>query len=141
MVNMINEFMAALAILCLMILFIRWLFWNIIDFKLNKKTRKERKQGITFKERLFYSRYRTEIPRLLLYLYFGVLLSHILLLAMIPLFFYCINAYYYIINAITKIFIWIDLFILLIIDLAFWGRKNGKTYFNVGRWLKKGKKK
>ncbi|GEM_PF-5920860 len=134
-----NEFMTVLAMLVLMFIMIRWLFLGIIDFRLNKKTRKERKKRLTFKEWLLYSRYRTEIPGLLLYLYFGVLISHILFLILIPIWFHFFIAYYHIINIVAKAFVWTDLFILAAINFAFRGRKDGKTFLNVGRWFKEGK--
>jgi len=134
-----NEFIGTLAILAMMIFFIRWLFWGIIDFQINKKTRKERKKGLTFKEWFLYSRYREELPKLLIYLYFGVWISHIIFLVFIPICYYFMNSYYHFVIIATKVIILSDLSILAIINFAFRGRKDGKTFLNVGRWFKKGK--
>lgn len=46
--------------------------------KLNNSAYKKRKKGETFVEWLFYSRYRKEIPRILLVFYFFIILLHII---------------------------------------------------------------
>ena len=53
---------------------LRFFFGGLIDYQINKSARKKRRQGMTFKEWLFYLRFRNEIPKVLLILYFTVLI-------------------------------------------------------------------
>ena len=68
----------AIIILCwaLAIFYIRWILSGIISYQLNNSALKKRQKGITFKERLLYSRYREEIPKAFLYLYFLIMIGH-----------------------------------------------------------------
>ena len=50
-------------------LFIRGFLWGVKEYPLNNSARKKRKKGETFKEWFLYSRYRKEIPKILLILY------------------------------------------------------------------------
>lgn len=69
---------AALILICwgLAFFYIRWILAGIIAYQLNNSALKKRKKGMTFKERLLYSRYREEIPKLFLYLYFLIVIGH-----------------------------------------------------------------
>lgn len=58
----------------------RSILWGVKELYLSKNERKKRKKEHTFKEWLLYTRYREEIPRILLWLYFTVLIIHPLLL-------------------------------------------------------------
>ena len=60
---------------------VRWEFSNIVDYQLNKNAVKKRKKGMTLKEWFLYTRYREEIPKLLLFLYFVIVIGHPLVLA------------------------------------------------------------
>lgn len=53
---------------------IRWYLWGIKIYPLNPSARKKRKKGETIREWFFYTRYRQEIPKYFLGLYFVVLL-------------------------------------------------------------------
>lgn len=53
---------------------IRWYLWGIKIYPLNPSARKKRKKGETIREWFFYTRYRQEIPKFFLGLYFVVLL-------------------------------------------------------------------
>lgn len=61
-------------------LFIRWFLWGVKEYPLNTSARKKRKRGQTFKEWFLYSRYREEIPKILIILYFSIVLIHPLIL-------------------------------------------------------------
>ena len=63
-------------ILCALLAFltIRWYLWGIKIYPLNPSARKKRKKGETIREWFFYTRYRQEIPKFFLGLYFVVLL-------------------------------------------------------------------
>ena len=53
---------------------IRWYLWGIKIYPLNSSARKKRKKGETIREWFFYTRYRQEIPKFFLGLYFVVLI-------------------------------------------------------------------
>ena len=53
---------------------LRWYLWGIKIYPLNPSARKKRKKGETIREWFFYTRYRQEIPKFFLGLYFVVLL-------------------------------------------------------------------
>jgi len=56
--------------------YIRWFLWGVKEYPLNTSARKKRKRGQSFKEWFLYSRYREEIPAILLFLYFTIVLIH-----------------------------------------------------------------
>lgn len=56
---------------------IRWYLWGIKIYPLNPSARKKRKKGETIREWFFYTRYRQEIPKFFLGLYFVVLLVNV----------------------------------------------------------------
>lgn len=53
---------------------IRWYLWGIKIYPLNPSARKKRKKGETIREWFFYARYRQEIPKFFLGLYFVVVI-------------------------------------------------------------------
>lgn len=53
---------------------IRWYLWGIKTYPLNTSARKKRKKGETIREWFFYTRYREEIPKFFLGLYFVVVI-------------------------------------------------------------------
>lgn len=63
-------------LLCWLLSFwiIRWYLRGIKIYPLNPSARKKRKKGETIREWFFYTRYRQEIPKFFLGLYFVVLL-------------------------------------------------------------------
>lgn len=56
---------------------IRWYLWGIKIYPLNPSARKKRKKGETIREWFFYTRYRQEIPKFFLGLYFVVLIVNV----------------------------------------------------------------
>lgn len=56
---------------------IRWYLWGIKIYPLNPSARKKRKKGETIWEWFFYTRYRQEIPKFFLGLYFVVLIVNV----------------------------------------------------------------
>lgn len=130
------------ALTVLMFFYFRWFFWNVTDFMLNKKSRKRKKDGQTFREWLLYSRYRDAIPKSWLSIYFIFMGIHLIDLAVIIVCnIFSISYITSLIEMSVKIIIWGDIVLLIIFEIAFRGRKNGITYVDVGRWIKKGKKK
>lgn len=55
---------------------IRQILWGVKELYLSKHEKKRRKKGQSFKEWFLYSRYRDEIPTVLLWLYFIVVIAH-----------------------------------------------------------------
>ena len=53
---------------------IRWYLWGIKIYPLNPSARKKREKGETIREWFFYTRYRQEIPKFFLGLYFVVVI-------------------------------------------------------------------
>ena len=105
---------------------LRFFFGGLIDYQINKSARKKRRQGMTFKEWLFYLRFRNEIPKVLLILYFTVLIVHLLILvfgSFIPTWRYFLSKIFY-----------IDSLLALLLGILFWQKKPG---FNYGRWIEK----
>lgn len=114
-------------------LYIRGFLGGVKYYQLNNSARKKRKKGQTFKEWLLYSRYREEIPRILLIGYLVIVAIHPLVLIS------CI-----IINFIKPLdgfgptlakgmFVFDGLWIITI-QLLFWQAKPG---FKYERWIKK----
>ncbi|MEF2800396.1 MAG: hypothetical protein U0N22_00700 [Acutalibacter sp.] len=66
-------------LLCWLLSFwiIRWYLWGIKIYPLNPSARKKRKKGETIREWFFYTRYRQEIPKFFLGLYFVVLIVNV----------------------------------------------------------------
>ena len=66
-------------LLCWLLSFwiIRWYLRGIKIYPLNPSARKKRKKGETIREWFFYTRYRQEIPKFFLGLYFVVLLVNV----------------------------------------------------------------
>ncbi len=127
---------AALIFLCWVLAFfyIRWILAGIIAYQLNNSALKKRKKGMTFKERLFYSRYREEIPKLFLYLYFLIVIGHpavLFVCLLLSLLGPCTEVG----EIFAKGVAGFDFGWLLLYVLAFWpGRGSGPKY---SRWIKK----
>lgn len=60
----------------LSMLYLRSLLSGILRYQLNLSAYKKRKKRQTFREWLFYSRYKQEIPRILRVLYFTIPIIH-----------------------------------------------------------------
>lgn len=112
---------------------IRWYLWGIKIYPLNPSARKKRKKGETIREWFFYTRYRQEIPKFFLGLYFVVvILNAAAILAWIVqhfmgpypdvgyLIFLCLAAF--------------DAVWMLLLRLMFWSRDGDMPY---ERWAPK----
>ena len=73
----------------IMIITICWLFAffsirqeisNIMEYLLNKSAFKKRNKDMTFKEWFLYTRFRKEIPKIMLFLYVLIVIGHPLIL-------------------------------------------------------------
>jgi len=92
---------------------IRCFLGGLIFYQLNKSAYKKRKKGQTLKESFLYSRFRGEIPKVFITLYFIYIIVHFLSLTA-SVMFQLINK-----NELTKVFEFINLLLIFIINLAY----------------------
>ena len=112
---------------------IRWYLWGIKIYPLNPSARKKRKKGETIREWFFYTRYRQEIPKFFLGLYFVVLIVNMaaLLVWIVQHFMGPYPDVGYLIFLCLAAFdgIW-----MLLLRLMFWSRDGDMPY---ERWVPK----
>lgn len=113
--------------------FIRGFFGGVKIYLLNNNARKKRNKGQTFKEWFLYSRYRKEIPKILLILYFVIVIIHPLILILCIIFNYIDPSNEIGPELARGIFLFDGLWIVAI-KLLFWQVKPGLKY---ERWLTK----
>ena len=117
----------------LSLLFIRGFLYGIKRYQLSNSGYKRRKKRESFKEWLFYSKYKEEIPKILRVLYYTVLIIHpVCLIA-------CLLAYFITlplnIGGALAIFIaGFDVLWMLVIALLFWSPRSDYAY---ERWITK----
>ena len=122
-------------LLCWLLSFwiIRWYLRGIKIYPLNPSARKKRKKGETIREWFFYTRYRQEIPKFFLGLYFVVLLVNMaaLLVWIVQHFMGPYPDVGYLIFLCLAAFdgIW-----MLLLRLMFWSRDGSMPY---ERWVPK----
>ncbi len=125
----------ALILICWVVSFfyIRWLLSGIICYQLNNSAYRKRKMGMRFKEWFLYSRYREEIPKILILLYFVIVFGHPLML-LVCLFLYLVGPYPKIGRILAIGVAIFDFGWQVIYVLAFWTRDSKPDY---SRWIKK----
>lgn len=133
-----GQFIIIIGMYFIVMLYIRGFLYGIKRYQLSNTSYKKRKKAETFKEWLFYSRYKEEIPKPLRILYYVVLMIHPL--CMIA----CTVMYFMKLPAIGKA-IAIDLTVfdilwVLVIQLLFWSPGPDWAY---ERWItrKRGQKR
>ena len=126
------QIFALLSCFLLSFIYIRSFLYGVKRFQLNNSSFKKRKKKESFIEWLLYSRYREEIPKVLLGLYFFVLFIHSLGV-FVCLCLYFIKLHLLIGAVITKIVIYFDAS-WIIIALLFWSPGRDYAY---GRWISK----
>ena len=135
--NIGEQIIALLGVFLLSFTYLRGFLCGIKRYQLNNSAYKKRKKGETFKEWLFYSRYKEEIPKILLVLYFLVLSFHMVGLVTC-VFLYTINLPREIGGLIVGIIVCFDIAWMLIITLLFWRPGRGRS-FAYERWINKKK--
>lgn len=112
---------------------IRWYLWGIKIYPLNPSARKKRKKGETIREWFFYTRYRQEIPKFFLGLYFVVLIVNMaaLLVWIVQHFMGPYPDVGYLIFLCLAVF---DGAWMLLLRLMFWSRDGDMPY---ERWVPK----
>lgn len=130
------ERQAALILICWVLAFwgIRSELSCISSYQLNKNAYKKRKKGMTFQEWFLYTRYRKELPKILMRLYFVITVGHPLVLAVCFLL-YLVGPYPEIGGNIAKGAMWFDIGWVLILEIAFWNWPERTP--NYSRWIKR----
>ncbi len=122
-------------ILCALLAFltIRWYLWGIKTYPLNTSARKKRKKGETIREWFLYTRYREEIPKFFLGLYFVIVFLHaaVLIVWVIQHF---VGPYPFFGHCMTVTLIVFDAVWMLLLRLMFWSRDGDMPY---ERWVPK----
>ena len=107
--------------------FIRGFLGGVKIYLLNNNARKKRNKGQTFKEWFLYSRYRKEIPKILLILYFVIVIIHPLILILCIIFNYIDPSNEIGPELARGIFLFDGLWVFAI-QLLFWQAKPGYKY-------------
>lgn len=122
-------------ILCALLAFltIRWYLWGIKTYPLNTSARKKRKKGETIREWFLYTRYREEIPKFFLGLYFVIVFLHaaVLIVWVVQHF---VGPYPFFGHCMTVTLIVFDAVWMLLLRLMFWSRDGDMPY---ERWVPK----
>lgn len=123
---------AILSAFFLSLFYARGFLSGLISYQLNNNAYKKRKKNQTFKEWLLYSRFKLEIPKAFLILYYIILIIHPLCS------FFC--AIFHLLKLhdigtmLIDILIFFDCGWTLLIHLLFWQSKPGYAY---ERWIDK----
>ena len=119
--------------------YIRSFLAGLKRYQLNNSAYKKRKKGESFKEWVFYSRYKKEIPKFLLMFYYCVLVIHCACLV-ICIFFHNFTKFASIGRLLSILIACFDSVWMLIIAVLFWSSGHSYAY---GRWITKshGRKK
>ena len=119
--------------LCFLVsfIYIRGFLYGIKRYQLNNSAYKKRKKGETFKEWLFYIRYKEEIPKILRVLYYSVLIVHPTCL-ITCLFAYIIRLPLNIGRILATAIAGLDAAWMLVIALLFWSPGPDYAY---ERWI------
>ena len=112
---------------------IRWYLWGIKIYPLNPSARKKRKKGETIREWFFYTRYRQEIPKFFLGLYFVVLIVNVAAI-LVWIVQHFMGPYPDVGYLIFLCFDAIDGAWMLVLRLMFWSRDGSMPY---ERWAPK----
>lgn len=115
------------------LLYIRGFLYGIKRYQLNNSAYKKKKKGESFKEWLFYSRFKNEIPRILRILYHSVLLIHPACFAVCVLL-YALQQSCMVGKVFVKILACFDAVWIIIIALLFWSPGRDYAY---ERWITK----
>lgn len=128
-----NQVILIISLFLFSFIYIRLFFCGIKRYQLNLSAYKKRKKGETFKEWLFYSRYKEEIPKILRYLYYTVLLIHPVFLIFCMLA-HIIKFSFNLGEALAIFIAEFDCIWVLILALLFWSPGQKYAY---ERWIAK----
>ena len=132
-----RESIVILLVFLIAFLHIRMFLLGLKTYQLNNSAYRKRKKGETFKEWLFYSRYKEEIPKILRVYYYTLLIIHPVCLIG------CLCAYIisFIISLpfdfgreVTLFLIVFDFVTIIVIQVLFWAPRRDIAY---ERWITK----
>ena len=129
-----NEIIVIVLLFLDFFFYIRGFIYGIKRYQLNNSAYKKRKKSETFKEWLFYSRYKKEIPKALIILYYAVLVLHPLCLSLCILSTCVIKTPIDIGKNIVISLLVFDLSWSLTLALLFWSTGPSYAY---SRWISK----
>ena len=128
-----RESIVILLVFLIAFLHIRMFLLGLKTYQLNNSAYRKRKKGETFKEWLFYSRYKEEIPKMLRVLYYTVLVIHpVCLIACV--FTHIITLPLNLGEALAFFIAGFDVVWMLVIALLFWNPGRDYAY---ERWITK----
>ena len=128
-----NQIIVILLSFLIAFLDVRGFFYGIKRYQLNNSAYKKRKKEETFKEWLFYSRYKEEIPKILRVLYYTVLIIHPTCL-IVCLIVHIITLPLNLGEALAFFIAGFDVVWMLVIGLLFWSPGRDYAY---ERWITK----
>ena len=117
---------------------IRSVLYGVKNLYLRKNEKKRRAKGQTFKEWFWYTRYRSEIPKALLWLYFAILIIHPFALVMVSIANY-IKPFRTVTSVMTIVLLIFDLTWILFTQILSW--KPGSPWSHYEQWISKPPKK
>lgn len=128
-----NQVIVILLCYLISLISLRSFLYGIKRYQLNNSAYKKRKKGETFKEWLFYCRYKEEIPKMLRVLYYIVLIIHpVCLIACVLV--YIIKLSLNLGEALAIFIVGFDVVWMLVIELLFWSPRRDYAY---ERWITK----
>lgn len=106
---------------------------GLVIFYYSKNHRKRIIKEENIKDKFFYTKYRDRIPKTFYYLYYFILIFHLISLLLCIIFnqVESLNKYGVKVVGIVAIF---DIIWMAVLSILFWGRNSGYKY---DRWLKK----
>ena len=125
-----------LAIIWLFLLsfcFYRCFLYGVKTYQLNNSALKKREKGQSFKEWLLYTRYKEEIPKILLVVYYFILIIHLLGIISCIILHFTDKNYLITGRIIVIFFVCFDVILWLTIQILFWGKQD----FAYDRWINK----
>ncbi len=128
-----DQIFIILAMFAIGLYFIRGFLDGIIYYQLNRKAYKKRKEGQSLKEAILYSRFKQEIPNVLLILYYFIIFIHIAA-ATVCIIISILDRYQTIGDFIPRFIYYFDGLWVIVIHLMFWSPKPGIPY---ERWISK----
>ena len=146
-----DGFIALLLLFLIAFVCLRAFLAGIINYNLSDKAYKKRIKGTTIKQRLFYDKFRNEIPNVFFYLYILILVFH--LIAIVCYIYFILNDVQisYCEFLVKKIVLYFDLTWLFLTTIMFYSpvkRVGNHLHFNkrgenidYSRWITKTKNK
>lgn len=115
--------------------YLRMFIYGIKCYQLNKNALKKRHKGETFIEWLVYSRFKNEIPKIILILYFSVLIVHFTSIIACVIMHFTIASSSVIGKIIVIVILYLDCIWVIILRLMFWTNDRHKKPYE--RWITK----